>query len=626
MKTKVYLISGGVVLLILAFLFGRWTSPSVPHDGHDHGSEDTAAADPTTFTCSMHPQIQQPGPGDCPICGMDLIPLEKDSGDDGPRTLSMSESSRALANIQTTVIEKGFPEAEIRLVGKLGYDETKVKSLTARFPARIDELFVNFAGVPVKQGDHLARVYSPELLTAQSELLTAYRYDPNSAATQSAREKLRLWDLLPEQIDATLKSGQAKDHFELKSPIAGIVVHKDVNEGDYIKTGQPLFRIVDLDILWLRLEAYESDLVWLRFGQTVDFSVEAYPGEIFRGQIAFIDPELDGKTRTVSIRVNVSNEGKKLKPGMFAKAIVHSKIAQAGNVYAPEFAGKWISPMHPEIVKDGPGSCDICGMDLVPAEELGYVQDSDSEAPLIIPSSAVLRTGKRAVVYIERPDTERPMFEGREIEVGPRAGDFFIVKSGLEAGDRVVTNGAFKIDSALQIQAKPSMMNPQGGGATHGHDQGGDHQHATGLEIPSEILQKVLPHYFAIQSALAGDDLDSAQNGLKEMMNVTGHIGALPDLIHTMLTADSLDAIRRPSFETLSNAFIDAVSTAPRDFEGDVFLMHCPMVYPDRGASWLQSEGKLLNPYFGAMMLTCGDVRKNLTQGETTDSNDSHVH
>lgn len=619
MKTKTYLISGGVALLTLSFLIGRWTSPSTPadpHVGHDHGdpSKIESPAESTIWTCSMHPQIQLPEHGDCPICGMDLIPLDQDRGaDDGPRTLSMSESSRALAAIQTTAVEQRFPEAEVRLIGKLGYDETQVKSLTARFPARIDELFVGFTGIPVKRGDHLARVYSPELLTAQSELLTAHRYDPDSAATQAAKGKLLLWDLLPQQIDDIIEGEQAKDHIELKAPIAGVVVIKNVTEGDYIKTGQKLFRIVDLDTLWLRLDAYESDLAWLRFGQTVNFSVEAYPGETFQGRITFIDPELDPKTRTLSIRVNVPNHNGKLKPGMFARAIALSRIAQAGTVYAPEFAGKWISPMHPEIVKDGPGSCDICGMDLIPAEELGYVQDPEAEAPLVVPASAVLRTGKRAVVYVEKPNAERPTYEGREIEIGPRASDVFIVKSGLEAGERVVTNGAFKIDSALQIRAKPSMMNPQNGSTDS-------------IEISNDTAKQILPHYFALQAALARNDLDSAKNALKETMLQTGHHGALPDLIHDMMAADSLDAIRRPHFETFSNAMIDTISKEPSAFDGSVFQMHCPMVYPDRGASWLQSENDLNNPYFGSTMLKCGDVQRNLTQSEATESHEGHVH
>lgn len=605
MKTKPYLIVGGAILLIAAFFIGRCTAPN------DSATTSASPLQPSllTYTCSMHPQIQRSAPGDCPICGMDLIPLDKEAGhESGPRALSMSKSSKALADIQTSRIERRFPEAEIRLVGKLDYDETKVRSLTARFPARIDTLFVNFTGVPVKQGDHLARIYSPELLTAQSELLAAYRFNPNSSATESAKEKLRLWDLLPEQIDTVLQSGEAKDHFELKSPTSGVVVQKNVNEGDYIETGQPLFRIVDLNTLWLRLDAYESDLAWLRFGQTVTFKVEAYPGRTFQGQVTFIEPELNRKTRTVSVRVNVANEAKILKPGMFAKAVVRSQVAQAGQVYAPEFAGKWISPMHPEIVKDAPGDCDICGMDLVPAEELGYVQDPNTEAPLVVPASAVLRTGKRAVVYIEKANTPRPTFEGREIEIGPRAGDVFIVADGLSEGDRVVTNGAFKIDSALQIQAKPSMMNPPSPKLPGISSP----QSSSAIELNIETAKTALPHYFSLHAALADDDLEAAKNTLYEMMEATGHAGTIHDLIHSMLAAKSLDAVRRPHFETLSMALIKAVSENSEPFHGDLYQMHCPMVYPDRGADWLQNHPDLRNPYFGAQMLQCGETKKKI--------------
>lgn len=630
----IYLIGGtAVAALVLGIAIGRITQSSP--DSHNHAAEESASTDgaadqPTTWICSMHPQIQAPELGDCPICGMDLIPLMNDSGaDDGPRTMSMSESSRALADIQTTLVLQDYPEAQVRLVGKLDYDETLEKSLTARFAARIDELFVNFTGIRVKAGEHLAKVYSPDLLSAQRELLTAYRANPESSITRAAKEKLRLWGLLPEQIDAIIESGDAKDYFVLKAPIGGVVVRKNVKAGDYVKTGAVLFSIVDLSELWLFLDAYESDLAWLRFGQDVAFSVAAMPGESFHGKIAFIDPEVNRKTRTVPIRVNVPNPDGLLKPGMFVRAVVASRLAQHGKVYAPEFAGKWISPMHPEIIKDGPGECDVCGMDLVPAEELGYVDNTAGAAPLIIPTSAVLRTGKRAVVYVEKTDAERPTFEGREIVLGPRAGEYYLVTAGLDAGERVVTHGAFKIDSALQIQAKPSMMNPEGGGATPGHNHGGEiatvdphagHVMAARLESSTEQAVQLMKPYLAMQSALASDDLDAAKAQAKAMMATTGHSGALPELLHTMLAADSLDAMRKPHFETLSNALIAAIKANSNAFEGDLYLMNCPMVYDDRGADWLQDNDQLLNPYFGAMMLKCGDLKETISSTETDHS------
>ena len=637
-KKSILTIAGtAVAALVIGIGVGRLTQSNP--ESHNHGAEGSASAElvqadePTIWTCSMHPQIQAPEPGDCPICGMDLIPLESDAGaDDGPRTMSMSESSRALADIQTTAVIKDYPEAEIRMVGTLDYDETLEKSLTARFPARIDELFVNFKGIPVAKGDHLAKVYSPELLSAQRELLTSYRADPESSITRAAREKLRLWDLVPEQIDAIIESGEAKDHFMLKAPIGGVVVAKHVKEGDYVKTGESLFKIVDLSRLWAYLDAYESDLPWLRYGQDVAFSVEAIPGQTFHGQVAFIEPEVNRKTRTVPIRVNVPNPESTLKPGMFVRGIVASRLAEDGKVYAPEMAGKWISPMHPEVVKDGPGQCDVCGMDLVPAEELGYVDNATEAAPLIIPTSAVLRTGKRAVVYVEKPNTERPTFEGREIVLGPRAGNYFLVTTGLDAGERVVTNGAFKIDSALQIQAKPSMMNPDGGGSAPGHNHGGaapvggqpdnsKHNGMTMLEIAGDIAPQLLPSYLTMQSALAGDDLDAAKAQAKAMMKVTGHSGDLPALLHDMLAAETLDAFRIPHFEALSNALITAAKAAPASFDRDFYIMNCPMANDNKGADWLQASKPLQNPYFGAMMIKCGEVKETITATESGHEN-----
>ena len=185
-----------------------------------------------------------------------------------------------------------------------------------------------------------------------------------------------------------------------------------------------------------RAEAYESDLPWLHYGQSVRFTSEAFPGETFTGQIAFIDPVLDARTRMVRMRVNLANTQSKLKPDMFVRAVVRSRIAKGGQVMDPGLAGKWISPMHPEIIKDEPGTCDICGMDLVSAQSLGYAEATQDTAPLVIPASAPLITGKRAVVYLDKGNG---IYEGRDITLGPRAGDHYLVERGLKEGDRVVT-------------------------------------------------------------------------------------------------------------------------------------------------------------------------------------------
>ncbi len=466
-------------VIIIAFLCGylfRFLSEH-PSSGIEHKqpSQQTVTEESTVWTCSMHPQIRQPKPGKCPICFMDLIPVISTKSDIGPRQISFSKEAIKLMEIETKPVERKFVTVEVRMVGKVDFDETRVKNITAWVPGRIDRLYVDFTGITVNKGDHLVELYSPQLISTQAELLQALKAvagvtvessdlikRASSATLQAARDKLRLLGLTDQQIAQIESSGQSHTHMTIYSPMSGIVIQKNTTEGMYVETGAPIYTVADLSRVWVKLDAYESDLVWIRYGQDVEITTEAYPGEVFKGKITFIDPILNDKTRTVKLRVNVDNSQGKLKPQMFVRAIVKSNVAQGGKVMAPEMAGKWICPMHPDVVKAAFGSCDICGMDLVTTESLGYVNvDTAAQSPLVIPASAPLITGKRAVVYVQLPNTEKPTYEGREVTLGPRAGDYYIVESGLTEGEIVVTNGNFKIDSALQIQARPSMMNPQ---------------------------------------------------------------------------------------------------------------------------------------------------------------------
>jgi Cu(I)/Ag(I) efflux system membrane fusion protein len=484
MAAKIALIA--IIAFMAGYLFKSLSQqPAGPE--HEHPGQQAVTEEQTWWTCSMHPQIRQPKAGKCPICFMDLIPVSTAGSDIGERQISFSEAAIKLMEIETTRAERKFVTAEIQMVGKIDYDETRVKYITAWVPGRIDRLYVDFTGITVSKGDHMVELYSPELISAQAELLQASRAAGNIGAVTSdlvkratvatlkaAREKLRLLGLTTEQIGTIESSGEPVTHITIYSPMGGIVIDKKATEGMYVDTGTPIYTVADLSRLWVKLDAYESDLPWIRYGQEVELITEAYPAEIFKGVISFIDPVLNAKTRTVKLRVNVDNPDGKLKPEMFVKAIVRSKVATSGRVMAPEMAGKWICPMHPDIVETKAGSCNICGMDLVTTESLGYVKvDAAGAAPLVIPASAALITGKRAVVYVRQTDADKPTYEGREVMLGPRAGDYYIVKSGLQEGEIVVTNGNFKIDSAMQIQAKPSMMNPQGGAAPLGHQHEG---------------------------------------------------------------------------------------------------------------------------------------------------------
>ncbi len=466
-----------MLVIIVAFMLGYLLS-SLTHKPSPSSKEIVSSKQAVSqkWTCSMHPHIRLPKPGKCPICFMDLVPTSSTGDDIGERQISFSKAAVKLMEIETTPVERKFVTAQIRMVGKVDYDETRVKHITAWVPGRIDRLYVDFTGTVVKKGDHMVYLYSPELLSAQAELLQAVKAVEKFKARgselirrsilamlEAARGKLRLLGLAKEQIEQIEKTGEVVDHITIYAPMGGVVIEKHRTEGTYVDTGTRIYMIADLSHLWVKLDTYESDLSWIRYGQEVEFATEAYPGEVFKGTISFIDPVLNAKTRTVKLRVNVDNHDGKLKPEMFVRAVVRTNIAQGGMVMAPEMAGKWICPMHPSVVKDTASQCDICGMDLVTTESLGYVKaELPEQAPLVIPASAPLITGKRAVVYVQLPDPNKPVFEGREVVLGPRAGDYYLVESGLHEGEIVVTNGNFKIDSAMQIQAKPSMMSPQG--------------------------------------------------------------------------------------------------------------------------------------------------------------------
>ncbi len=577
-----------IVMLLIGFVIA-WTLK-----GTSNGSENSSAAQSKDdssqsgqiWTCSMHPQIRRDKPGDCPICGMDLVPVTKSEG--GPRSVTISPAARKLMRIQTSPVQRRYVTAEVRMVGKIDYDETRLFQITAWVSGRLDRLYVDYTGVSVAKGDHLVYIYSEELYSAQIELLQAIENKKNNPAEStkstliqpldlaaSAREKLRLLGLTPEQIQEIEQRGTAAEHLTIHSPIGGIVINKLREEGDRVRTGDRIYTVADLSHLWVKLDAYESDLVWIRYGQDVEFTTEAYPGEVFHGRISFIDPILNEQTRTVKVRVNVENAQGRLKPEMFVSAVVRSKIASGGKVLDQSLAGKWISPMHPEIVKDEPGECDICKMPLVRAESLGYVsaQLDDEAKPLVIPVSAALVTGTRAVVYVEQPRADTPTFDGREIVLGPRAGDYYLVKNGLKEGEIVVTNGNFKLDSALQISAKPSMMTPEGGGGMSGA--------AEGMSLPRmfrDQLFEILDASELVRTQIEQADLEKIRNAFKQLKKtvraidgdkLTGHMkmqwGELSMLLDndavegadlkTLEQADQLHLLMKRHIERLREAF-----------------------------------------------------------------------
>jgi Cu(I)/Ag(I) efflux system membrane fusion protein len=635
-----------VLIIIVVFIIGyavRGLRVSTrPDAGHDHDSETGQSETTQWWTCSMHPQIRQPKPGKCPICFMDLIPVTSEDTDVGERQISFSNAAIKLMEIETTPVERKFVEARIRMVGKVDYDETRVKNITAWVPGRIDRLYVDFTGITVSKGDHMVELYSPELISAQAELLQAVKAAENVktatselvtrttlATLDAAREKLRLLGLTTEQIGNIESSGRTLTHITIYSPIGGIVIHKNATEGVYVDTGTPIYTVADLSRLWVKLDAYESDLPWIRYGQKVEFATEAYPGEVFEGMITFIDPVLNDMTRTIKLRVDVDNPQGKLKPEMFVRAVVRSQVAAGGRVMAPEMAGKWICPMHPSVIKATPGTCDFCGMNLVTTESLGYVVDTPNEAPLVIPASAPLITGTRAVVYVRLPDKEKPTFEGRQVTLGPRAGDFYLVKEGLAQGELVVNKGNFKIDSALQIQAKPSMMSAEPPLTTTRQPV------AEIAGVPDAFREQIwgfVEKYSSLHEALAADDKDgavkAAQSAIQALSQVDmsllnaephklwmGSVAGMNKVLDGVQKAADIDSARK-AFETLSNELIAVVEQFGIPETQRLYRIHCPMAFNNKGADWLQADQEVRNPYFGAAMPKCGEITKTIGVSE----------
>ncbi len=633
-----------IVVLAVGYGVGRLTAPA----GDGSPTAPSAAAEAVIWTCSMHPQIQLPKFGQCPLCFMDLVPVKAGAGAAGDAQLPLSPRAQALARIETSPVAYRDLVHEIRMVGKIAADETRITHVSSYFPGRLDRVFVNYTGILVSQGDHLAEVYSPDLLVAQQEYLLALEAQTQAqssypadhparrsadALAESAERKLELWGIPEDEIARLRKEQRASDRMRIDAPVTGWVLQREGFPGMYVETGTRLFTLTDLRVVWLMLDAYEMDLGMLRYGQRVEFEAEAFPGTQFEGRIAYIDPTLTESTRTVKVRVNVPNETLQLRPGMFVRAKLRVQLGEGGQVVEPSLVGKWISPMHPEIVKDGPGTCDVCGMALVPSESLGFIPQSAPAAKVLsIPRTAALRTGRRDVVYVEvSTNDEGTTYEGREVELGPPAGDYQVVIAGLSEGERVVTRGALYLDSAMQIQAKPSMMQPDGlvrpappepdapaaapslavAGAGYHRLMRPALEAAVGLtdRLAEDDESGSVAHVIRLREALAGAKPEGLDGAAAETFaaQVEALRKALPEGEKPSM------ALMRDKLVPITAAVETYLRTFGHDRERPLVRMYCPMAFDNRGAGWLSSNDEIRNPYFGAEMYHCGEQRGVIT-------------
>lgn len=416
------------------------------HAGHE-GEVSQAAVAATEWTCSMHPQVRQPGPGTCPICSMKLIPVKSVTA------VVLTPDEMKAANVETAVVRRGALVREIRAFGRIEYDERTLQSVTVRADGYVEKLIADYTGKEVKRGEPLCEVFSPDLSAAQEEYLLVAGGDSN--LKKAAADKLLRLGLLPEQVDSLKKSGKTGKSTVVLAPADGTIVEKNAVQGAAFKMGDALYRLADLDQVWLVVEVAESDLPLVKADMPVTVSAESLPGEVFTGKVLFVKPLVEESTRTTRLPVVIGNKDRKLKPGMFVNAIL--SVSLEGITPGAAEAGKYICTMCPSVISDKPGSCPICNMALVKTTD-GNSSPID-RAPLIIPVSAVLDTGARKIVYRQSATNQ---FEAVVVTVGPKAENFYPVLTGLREGDSIAIRGNFLLDSQSQISGLPSLLNEPG--------------------------------------------------------------------------------------------------------------------------------------------------------------------
>jgi membrane fusion protein, copper/silver efflux system len=423
-------------------------------------SKSTSLTEETLYTCSMHPQVIQDQPGDCPICGMKLVPVRKETasadkdrqkngrkikyykstmllgeisqtprkdsmgmemvpvyeGEEETQTITVDPATVQKMGVRTAVVMKGPLRRAIRTVGTIDYNETALADVTTKFRGWIEKLYVDSTGKQVHKGEPLFDIYSPDLYSAQNEYVLALNQGGTGGLKASARQKLKLFDVSEDQIAQLEKTRQPQRTLRVDAPIDGIVVEKNTVQGQMVEAGMRLYRLADLGIVWVQSQIYEQDLNLLKLGQEAEVSLSYLPDRKFRGRITYIYPTVDEKTRTARVRMEFHNPGFFLKPGMFATVELHAEL--------------------------------------------------ESEA-LLVPDTAILRSGDKNTVFVA---LEGGKFEPRNVTIGARSeNDQIQILSGLKEGERVVTSGQFMLDSESQLrEAIQKMLNPSSASATPG--------------------------------------------------------------------------------------------------------------------------------------------------------------
>lgn len=571
MKKNIIYIGIAVIAGLLAgwLLFGNHNAESnsstAVSDTHDHSSETAEQM----WTCSMHPQIMQSEPGDCPICGMELIPAQSSAEGLAANEIKMTKNAMALANIQTTKVGSNVAsddEGMMSLSGKIAANEENNTVQSSYFDGRLEKLNVSYEGQQVSRGQLLATIYAPQLVAAQQELITAASLKKSQPELyQAVRNKLKNWKLSESQINAVESSGKVRENFPVYATVSGTVAQVMAAEGDYLKQGQPILKLNNLNSVWAEFDAYESQIASLKVGQQIKVTTNAYTDKEFDATLSFIDPMLNNATRTVNVRATLKNTEGIFKPGMF----VTGKLK-------------------------------------------GVINSND--ALLTVPSSAVMWTGERSLVYIKTNPNE-PIFEMRKVSIGSRSGENYTITAGLKNGDEIVTNGTFTVDAAAQLQGKKSMMNQ---GKQEVSEVPLSEMKMKFSESFQKDFKKVLQSYLQMKDAFVNSDAEKvsafAKATSKSLKAIPmGSLGQM-EQSHIEKSIEMLNAIaQNEDLENQRDHFVvlnENMVVIAMNVEGasPIYVQKCPMANNNKGAVWLSTEKDIKNPYYGDAMLTCGSV------------------
>jgi Cu(I)/Ag(I) efflux system membrane fusion protein len=409
-----------LIAIVLAAAFaggGYWLAAS--REPHRHQLEQRQDAQGTTYwTCAMHPEVRKDGPGNCPICGMALI--EKSDAPAAPAAggagiVQIDPRMAQNLGVRTAAVTRGAFAHSFDATGAVEVDERLMFAAESRAEGWVEQLQVRAVGDPVRKGQAIAGVYSPELFSAQEELLLAAK-GGDAGLLDASRQRLLLLGMGEEQVDAVLAAGRAERRVRVVAPSGGVVTELNAREGQKVMPGMPIARIADLSRVWITVEVPESLASWVRSKGRAEARLSALPGRVFEGAVDYVYPGLDTATRTVRARLVFANRDGALKPGMYANVAILA----------------------------------------------GTQQDA-----LQVPAEAVIRTGKRTVVIVaEGEGAFRPV----EVTLGPEHEGTIVILSGLEEGQQVVTSGQFLIDSEASLRGAYQRLEGEAPAVDHsGH-------------------------------------------------------------------------------------------------------------------------------------------------------------